>query len=515
MNTSKLLNKPMPEVDLMNSEPREQHQQTIKEELDAKWPPLVPVKAEQPTEACEGLLLLTYHPDVADEEPPSPLIVLGSPSRAAGFAVMSRRVVLFNLPPDTNAAQVILGICHTEGLLSVTITPDPMQGSRTRVAELVFERADDAQGVVRHMEYHPVCFESGDRSRYEAKVWLVPTPSYRSSQERAWHDLGYTRCLTMESVPVGLVWQTISVIDVRQVCSVCYDRNQGRLDLEMTSVRESVKAHDNIKVALGFEASYSKRTSICIHGSADEVALVRHMALSQVAMEWNTWPWNQEEETPEIDWAAEREALRPARERALAESLDIDVEELGDYLESRAKFTNIDYYIIGSRIKLTRKAWSWSISVDDDHKLLMANTLHDPEWAQEWDETFEAEGVPNLRTWERYGMLAQHRREKAREQGLEDWEVPNCYGTCEWGCCPLEACPVPEVVKRYLEQKIPPRDDSDEEHEDEERSVDEYGSELSDDCHQEERIFNYLACSDAPENEEDYGFLSDEEENDD
>ncbi|RCI10126.1 hypothetical protein L249_8609 [Ophiocordyceps polyrhachis-furcata BCC 54312] len=449
--------KPVVEVDGFASEPTlaaEQKELTIRKILDAKWPPLIPVKPKQPSEAFKDLLTLTYHRDVVTE--PSPLIVLGSPSKVNGNDINSRRVVVFNLPPDASAPQVVLGICHGEGLLGVRIVK---HGPMTRDAELLFEKASDAKELVRHMEFKPVSFQAEDESLYEAKVWLVPTPSWTCAQEQAWLDQGCTRSLSLGYLPIGLVWQAISAVDVRQICRIHYEGKKGCLTLEMTSIGESVKAKANIQVVLGYEPWYTQISAGCIHDNATKKgAVVKHLACGQPAKEWNCWPWNMEKEASRINWAAEWEAYVARKDKALAESLDISVEELPDYLESREKFNNIDYYIIGSRIKLTRKAWSWSITVEDDHKLLMANTLHDPEWAQEWDETFEAEGTPNLRTWERYGMLAHHRREKAREQGLEDWQVPDCKGSCEWGCCPLEACPVPLVVRRFLEDGPEPGD---------------------------------------------------------
>lgn len=80
----------------------------------------------------------------------------------------------------------------------------------------------------------------------------------------------------------------------------------------------------------------------------------------------------------------------------------------------------------------------------------MTNTLHDPDWADEWDRHFAARGAVNLRTWERYGALARHRRHRAAEQGLEPWRVPRCDPACPWACGDLRAAPVPPVVRRVL-----------------------------------------------------------------
>ncbi|RDA94690.1 hypothetical protein CP533_6793 [Ophiocordyceps camponoti-saundersi (nom. inval.)] len=426
---------------------------SIRKVLDAKWPPLVPVKAN------ESFLSLAYHPDVLTRL--SPTIVLGSPSEVNGERSGSRRVLLFNLPPDTTATQVLLGICHGEGLLGVSIVPDIKSRSSTRVANILFENAEDANAVVQHMEQNPVLFQAGDKSVYEPKVWLVPTPTWPSLQELVWLDQGCTRYLSLGYLSDGLVWRALCIVGLKHICCAHYDRKQGSLTLEMTSVRESVRAKERVRIALGYEVWFSHMSVGCVHYSS-KTAIVEHVAPDQLEKTWNCWPWNREgDETSLINWAEEYEKDNERRNRALAEALDITYEELPDYLESRQKFVDVEYSIIGSTIKLTRRAWSWSISVEDDHKLLMANTLHDPDWADEWDETFRAEGTPNLRTWERYGMLARHRREKARELGLEEWRVPDCKGECEWGCCDLKDCPVPDVVKRFLEMKPQPHNDDD------------------------------------------------------
>jgi hypothetical protein len=108
--------------------------------------------------------------------------------------------------------------------------------------------------------------------------------------------------------------------------------------------------------------------------------------------------------------------------------------------EDRKTFKETVYRIIGSNITLTRCKWSWKLSAADDLKLLMANTLHDPDWADDWDTYFRSSGQVNLRTWEEYGTLAAHRRECAAAQGLGQGMVPTCEA-CAWGCGRLKEVP--------------------------------------------------------------------------
>jgi hypothetical protein len=141
--------------------------------------------------------------------------------------------------------------------------------------------------------------------------------------------------------------------------------------------------------------------------------------------------------------------LEAAPEDILAEYFCVDPSHVWDYLEDRRCFEATAYKIIGSNITLTRHKWSWSISEQDNMKLLMANTLHDPEWAGEWDLYFKAKGLVNLRTWGEYGILAAHRRERAVEQGLAEGTVPACEKKCPAGCRELKRVPVPAYIRNY------------------------------------------------------------------
>ncbi|KYK59094.1 hypothetical protein DCS_00222 [Drechmeria coniospora] len=64
-----------------------------------------------------------------------------------------------------------------------------------------------------------------------------------------------------------------------------------------------------------------------------------------------------------------------------------------------------------------------ALATSHDIKLLMANTLYEPAWANEWDRHFKANGTIDLRTWERYGMLSKHRRQRTAELGIEEARI--------------------------------------------------------------------------------------------
>lgn len=183
---------------------------------------------------------------------------------------------------------------------------------------------------------------------------------------------------------------------------------------------------------------------------ADVPAVVGLIPADHVERQWNRAPFSQAPEPVEDCESASSKPASPSASEKLVAALSVSPSALSLDLADRATRADTEYRIVGSTVALTRRAWGWRISAADDDKLLMANTLHEPAWADEWDRHFAARGAVNLRTWERYGMLTRHRRDKAAEQGLEHWRVPRCGGACEWRCGDLKAAPVPAVVPDYL-----------------------------------------------------------------
>jgi hypothetical protein len=88
--------------------------------------------------------------------------------------------------------------------------------------------------------------------------------------------------------------------------------------------------------------------------------------------------------------------------------------------------------------------------MDGWERLHMANNLHEPEYADEFDDYFDSRGEINLRKWEQYGFLAQHRRELADSQGLKDWEAPACQINCTFGCQSIKSAPTAKGIKEWM-----------------------------------------------------------------
>lgn len=422
---------------------------------------------------------LSYHPEIAALT--WPRVYMPSSPDATSAPLRSRRVLFGNLPPSMVLTQLLRGICCYGGIITASIVPDLGScndaGSRAAVVEFVYP--DSAAQFVRSVNAKEIMlsYAAEDGTAHEARVSLVPTDSF--SYTTLDHNLlesGATRALGLQSFPIGSVWRFLSVIDIRHITDVWYNEEQGDLVIEFTSLFQAGRVQRNIerfgfsfyRLAGGPRVRY---VSDSTQGTQDRVQdgpscthIVGHIPGDHLHRAWNRLPYNRHgseqhrpvslmrDQEPQDDSAPPPCAASPSATEALAEALCISPSEVSSYLADRAHdFRDTEYRIVGSTIKLVRRAWSWGISAADDTKLLMANSLHEPDWEDEWDRHFEAHGSVNLRTWERYGRLARHRREKASEMGVEEWRVPRCEGRCPWGCSDMKASPLPRVIREYLD----------------------------------------------------------------
>ncbi|KND90038.1 hypothetical protein TOPH_05358 [Tolypocladium ophioglossoides CBS 100239] len=417
-------------------------------------------------------LALTYHPEVA---------TLAWPSiyKATSTHLCSRRVLFGNLPPLTVLAQLLRGIRCYGGIITASIVPDlgslNYTGGPAAVVEFVYP--ESAAKFVRSVNAKEIIisYAAEDGTAYEAQVALVPTNSF--SYTTLDHNLlesGATRALGLQSFPIGSVWRFLSLIGIRQITDVRYNEEQGDLVVEFASLFQADRAQRRIERGdfdfyrppggprLRYVSDSTQATLGRVLDAPNGKSIVGHVPMDHLHRAWNCLPYNRHgsekhqpgslprDENQSAGSALTPRAASPSPTESLAEALSISPSEVSSYLADRDNFHDTEYRIVGSTIKLIRRAWSWSISAEDDTKLLMANTLHEPDWEDEWDRHFEAHGSINLRTWERYGMLARHRREKAIEQGIEEWRVPRCEARCPWGCCDIKAAPLPGVIREYL-----------------------------------------------------------------
>lgn len=409
---------------------------------------------------------LDYHPDATSLQ--WPVIFMAPPSSPGSPHVGSRRVVLDNLPPGAALTQVLRAIRCYGGIMAASIVPDCASGRLTMSAVVEFVYPDSAAAFADRCGRAPLAFAAEDGSVYEARVWLIPTASFAyTARDHRFLNQGVTRAIALRDFPADAIWDLLVLVGTRAISEVLPHRPHDVI-LELCSLFEADRAQGLIERKWpGLHVGFVDDSSQGHHFQPPKASqsVVGHVSPNHLHDTWNCAPFN-ERTLAHYDAAqqavkAESEAQqrekqpssppRAAPTKRLAECYNISPSQLSSYLAERQNFADTDYRVLGSNITLTRRAWSWKLQGDDDIKLLMANTLHEPEWADEWDQHFAAHGAVNLRTWERYGMLARHRRDKAAEQGIEGWRVPHCSAMCEWACCDIKAVPVPRVVERYLE----------------------------------------------------------------
>lgn len=409
-------------------------------------------------------LPLPYHEDIVGFNQPK--LYMPRPPADVGLQGQSRRVILSNLPPDTNLGQVLRGIRCYGGVIAATMVERLSRLEDTKGALVEFAYPIAANDFVSQLPGRPITFLDESSREYVLKAWLIPTPSYFYSRlaYTAFHH-GRTRRICMPSFPIEAVWYVIGLIGVGVLNAVELNEDNSLL-IEAISLFEASRIEwlfesgmlempGNMGSDAPFYVPDSSQGDIAdiYHKNGGQIS---HVSADTLQKSWDVPPYNNHLPNKSFPVEADKPdvQVKTARPRTnneiLAAQFDIDPDEVDSYLEERQAFQDVTYRIVGSNISITRRKWSWGISAEDNIKLLMANTLHDPDWADEWDKHFEARGEINLRTWERYGQLAAHRRERAITQGSEEWQASTC-ADCPWGCRDMKAQPVPALIREFFD----------------------------------------------------------------
>ncbi|KHN98945.1 Nucleotide-binding, alpha-beta plait [Metarhizium album ARSEF 1941] len=404
---------------------------------------------------------LKYHGDIKHVD--SPRLYVSRPSSARNPRPQSRRVILDNLPGDITTCQVLQSIKCYGGVISAFLADSLIKASarkKTAVIEFVYPEA--AADVVSHLHKNKVAFLDRRGDGHQPQTYVVPTPSYFYAElNRRLLSRGCTRALIMPNFPEGAIWHVLCTIGTRHISTVRL--SQGHLSMEFTSLFEANRAEREIRhgnAAIGYDAA---EQGMCYIPDSSQGRMqdnydshggvIPFTEPDVLRTAWDREPYNTRRAPPPHDTPGGKLALSSKRtpEEILAEYFCIDPSEVWSHLQDRKSFKDTTDRSIGVAARLTRHKWSWSITAEDELKLklLMANTLHDPDWADKWDEYFRARDMINLRTWEEYGMLAKHRRECAEAQGLPEGMVPTCDG-CSWGCVSLKSAPAPRLVQDYF-----------------------------------------------------------------
>ncbi|KAG5982711.1 hypothetical protein E4U55_001501 [Claviceps digitariae] len=452
---------------------------------------------------------LRYHDNVLAME--TPRLFMPWPRPNPNGACPSRRVVLGALPSDTNARQVLraVGRCYG-GIVSVLVADDPTswswsrsrsshhQKNKTAVVEFVYAQA--AAEFASRAHAQPLALRDGSGTAHVVSTCLVATPSWHLD-ERAHGSLsaGATRALCMPGFPVGAVWQLIGMLGSKAISRVeCVGESAGGggggqgeggdadasccLTVEFVSLFEAHRAEQLLWEAragacirydaranhMRYAADSSQLLRLGAHAAspAHTDACTPYIDPDALQSTWDQPPYNTVRPQCPMTTPVSVSTSRSRREAIIARSMDMSIAELRHHTHHLNTNTNTNtlpppthYKIIGTTITLTRHPHCWTISQQDDLKLHMAHTLHHPDWALYWDTYFSDRGLINLRRWERYGMLAAHRRRvlAERDQDRDQADKPckgivvPCEADCGWpdGCRPLRETAVADAVREW------------------------------------------------------------------
>ncbi|KAL6818367.1 hypothetical protein GGI42DRAFT_4955 [Trichoderma sp. SZMC 28013] len=383
--------------------------------------------------------------------------------------LQSRRVMLTNLPPDATMSQITRGIqCHG-GLLGIMmLNTAPIFGNDTKTAMLEFVYPQSAAEFTHDANTSPLLYKAKNGDVYSANAWLISSSSYGFGRiDKGLLDNGCARRLLLKGFPKECIWYFINTIGINNIVSADYDETNDGLTVEFATLFQANKADwlifsgrfSNFYTINPEDGKFRRFLRDSTHASEvlsrfrlrQRESPISHRTGDDLEEQWNRYPYNDYLPPHLRRAAAEMGPTRVSLKARLALQYDIDESEVDDYLDDLENHKDTEYRILGSSITLTRRKWGWSISAEDEAKLLLENTLHEPDWADYWDEHFKACGEINRRKWEHYGMVAKHRREKAVEQGLSLDTVPKCPKGCEMGCRDIKAVPAAAVVKKFLE----------------------------------------------------------------
>ncbi|TFB00314.1 hypothetical protein CCMA1212_007785 [Trichoderma ghanense] len=376
----------------------------------------------------------------------------------------SRRVILKNLPPDITLAQISRGIRSQGGLISIQmLNTATIFKCQTKTVMLEFYNPQSAADFTTAAASSPVIYETKYGRQYRAEAWLIPTPSYHISRVNKACMFGKcTRAMMLKGFPKECIWYFISTVGLSNVVRADYDPINDSLTVEFTAIFEASKTDRLIwsgrfsdfyryDDANGqFRASQEDSTDDyeSKHNPRPRENPVKHRQDDDLDARWNCHPYN-DYVPPHLRTAPTGPTRLPLRTR-IALQRDVDETKADGYLDDLEKHEDTEYRIVGRSATIKRRKHGWSTSEEDGNKLLLANTLHDPERADYWDEHYKCKGEINRRKYEQYGMVAQHRREVAAEQGLGMEAVPSCPKGCKMGCRDMKETPAAPVVKEFL-----------------------------------------------------------------
>ncbi|KAK2612760.1 hypothetical protein QQS21_001211 [Conoideocrella luteorostrata] len=436
--------------------------------------------------ATRRRLSLHYHQDMTELDSPPVSMPLPSDDSEPN----SRCVLMNKLPPDATVMQLMGGIRSPGGIISITLANDLSSKATLHKTALVeFRNKPWAEGWVDEVQRQHLFYRNSSGDSYQVRPNLIPTDSSAGGSNFELLQVNATRLICMPLFPDDAIWYVLCQLGMGFINNVRFDHKKN-LFIEFTNLFEADKALRRIRDGdinvnyYGKESTHHVKDSS--FGSMEDIyastdGIIPFVDPDIFEKTWNKAPYNTfrphdapvlVDKSPGIaDPPSPSPPPVPTRQELIAEDFGIEPEQVDDFLEERNRdFKPTTYRVMGSNIKITRDKYSWTTTVEDGIKLWMAASLHDPR--EDWDSWFRVHNMINVRTWEAYGMLARHRRELAKEQGLEEGAIPRCGNrNCEFGCREWKDTPVPKFIRDWCKKRRSEDEGDDLEEEVEEREL--------------------------------------------
>lgn len=357
---------------------------------------------------------------------------------------LSRRVIITGLPRNTTEAQLLQVVRGRGGLVSAATYTGRTGGA---TASLDFVHADSAESYVKFIKHNHFSMNDADGNKYDLEAFVLEScTSTYSCIDRVLLRDGFTRALRLAQFPIKAVWFCLNALGLQYIVSARYDTKISILIIEFVSIFYAARGQRVLRemgmpyYKANFTSSISDVPRITVQwDSTDADVRVLHwenrtvpfIPKDHLSRQFNQLPYNQ-------SWPDQWLSIMRLHGLDPLPRFDAMLDKIKNY----ACFS--------------RNTWSWDIPAPAKHNHeAILETLHDEEWDDAWTDYFanNVQKTDDLRSLDYYGRVAQHRREKAIEQGLPLGAVPKCDG-CEFGCGAMRGGPLPKVVSQYLQGEI-------------------------------------------------------------
>lgn len=350
----------------------------------------------------------------------------------------SRRVVLWNLPYDTSTCAVLQTVASRTGLAqherggivrvslfwqpvlrdgctyAVDYSTERLNADASRSALIEFLDAGAAKAYVDYVNQVNIRI----RTKYPGcQEWTYKrVQAYLAgSQESAIAEdvqlllyLGQTRSIVIALCPPEVVYDLLRSFGMPTITHVWYKTDTHDLTVEFVSIIDANRVWQNICRGVYAELGISGLlhpifTMDSTERGFDAIpnGLVIEAPPNPVDEAFNKPPYNKELNVFPL--------YVPGQLAPDDSDDDEDHDGLRAWLNDRSSSAETRFRILGSNIVLTKKEMRWSVDVEDQIKILMANTLHDPYYQEAWDRYFELRGLINVRKCDEYAMYARER----------------------------------------------------------------------------------------------------------